>query len=209
MLAARTLFFVVIMVLFQPPGFSAAPWIQRDVTDDGITVYSRESGHENLREFFAECRINNSAYKVFLSAMSRETYNELNKYLVEYKIMKTADPSLWYSYQRVSFPVIKDRDYTLRLKSKVNPLSGEHAISWVIDNDQGPPPQNDVVRVTLSKGAVTMTPEKDGEHCLLTYQIMFDPGGAVPKWLVNYANKRALPDIIRVIRKNSYHQKEQ
>ncbi|MBN1663105.1 MAG: hypothetical protein JW943_05845 [Deltaproteobacteria bacterium] len=208
MLSFKTLYVAAVIALLPLPAVSGAPWIQTEVTDDGITIYSRESEYENLRELMAEWRIKNSAYKVFKSAMSMETYRDLNKYLIDYRMTKTANPHAWYCYQRVSFPLIKDRDYTLYQESKEDPANGAYSISWIIDNDKGPPPQKDVIRVAVSRGAVTVTSDKNSNNVLLNYQIMFDPGGAVPKWLVNYVNKQTLPDILRVIKKNSFIQQE-
>lgn len=203
------MFFILLLnVLFnssfiQPDSTSPGPWERKNITDDGIAIYIREYPNTNIKEIKAICKIKAPPLNVFKAAMSRETFKDLNRYLVEYRKIKTENENLWYVYQRVSVPLVKDRDYTHRYEAIRDSVNNKYSISWHIDNENGPPPVEDVIRVEISSGTLTISPEKNGRYSLLTYQMLFDPGGSIPKWLVNFANKYTLPDILRVIRKYS------
>lgn len=181
-------------------------WEKKTVTDDGIVIYTREYPGTNVREIKAVCKIKASPQKVFNVVLDRDTFSDLNKYLVEYKRIKTGKENVWYVYQRVSIPLVKDRDYTHRYEATRDTIKNKYFLAWQIDNRNGPSPIEDVIRIELSRGSLTISPDKNGNQSLFIYQMLFDPGGSIPKWIVNLANRYTLPKVLRTIREKSLNQ---
>ncbi len=205
--------FVLIMLnilfnslLLQSDSIKPGPWEKKNVTDDGIAIYSREYPNTNVREIKAVCKIKATPLKVFNVVLDRNTFSDLNKYLVEYKRIRTEKENVWYVYQRVSVPLVKDRDYTHRYEATRDTIKNKYFLTWQIDNRNGPSPIEDVIRIELSRGSLTISPAKNGNQSIFIYQMLFDPGGSIPKWIVNLTNRYTLPKVLRTIREKSLNQ---
>ena len=187
---------------------SDSSWVEPYETDDSIAVYSRKVSESGILEFRAVCVIDVPPGIVFRTAMRRETYQHTSKYVVEYRIILTGQSNVWYTYQRLAIPFFRDRDYTLRYEAKQDSLHGDYALVWTIANDKGPPPDEHMVRIEISRGALEMVPVEEATKTRIICTIYADPGGSIPGWLVNIGNRSTLPDLLRAIRDNSlteYH----
>jgi hypothetical protein len=178
-------------------------WVNPYETDDGIAVYSREVLESGILELRAVCIADVPPNIVFQTAMRRDTYRHTSKYVVDYQIIRTDQSNVWYTYQRLAIPLFRDRDYTLRYEAKQDSLHGHYSLVWTIANDKGPPPNEDVVRIEVSRGALEMVPLDEGTKTQLTCTIYADPGGSIPGWLANIGNKSTVPDLLRAIRDSS------
>ena len=74
-------------------------------------------------------------------------------------------------------------------------------VGWVVDNSAGPKPIKGVVRVSFATGSWTLKPVQGGRATEAVYRLKTHPGGSIPSWLAHMGNKRAIPDIIRAVRK--------
>ena len=57
------------------------------------------------------------------------------------------------------------------------------------------------VRVEINEGSWLFEPLDSGKRTRVTYQLLTDPGGSVTAWVANQANKTAVPDVMRALRK--------
>jgi hypothetical protein len=178
-------------------------WADLYETDDSILVYSREVPESGILELRAVCVIDVPPGIVFRTAMRRDTYRHTSKYVVDFRIFRTDQRNVWYTYQRLAIPVFKDRDYTLRYEARQDSFHGDYSLVWTIANDKGPPPDEGVVRIEVSRGVLEMVPENGGTKTRLICTIYADPGGSIPRWLANIGNRSTLPDLLRAIRDNS------
>jgi hypothetical protein len=199
-LLMSTLAFPVIAFASPVPPPEDTTWTDPFETSDSILVYCRDVTDSGVLELRAVCDVNASPATLFRVAMRRETYHHTSKYVVDYRIIRTADPDVWYAYQRLSIPFLNDRDYTLRYEAHQDSLHGFYAIIWNIATDKGPPPEEGVVRITVSRGSVEIRPAANGTRSRLTYTMYADPGGRVPGWLTNIGNRSTVPDLLRAIR---------
>ncbi len=172
-------------------------------TDDSISVYSRDVPESGILEFRAVSIIDVPPGTAFRTAMRRDTYRHTSKYVVDYRIIQTDQSNVWYTYQRLAIPLFRDRDYTLRYEARQDSLHGHYSLVWTIANDKGPPPNEDVVRIEFSRGALEIVPLEEGTKTQLMCTIYADPGGSIPGWLANIGNRSTLPDLLRAIRDNS------
>ena len=63
--------------------------------------------------------------------------------------------------------------------------------------------------MTLATGKIDVLPRNDGKSSLLKFRLLADPGGHIPGWVIDIANRLNLPDIIREIRDASYRRGKQ
>jgi hypothetical protein len=174
-------------------------WTMVNKTGDGIEIYSRSIAGTNIREYRASLTVNSTPAAVYQSAVHKETYDNISKYLEINRIIYTENPALWYNYQRINPPIISKRDYTLKYETTADKETGNYIIWWVIANDHGPAAEPSVVRVETCRGKISITPAGNGSS-LISYELITDPGGYIPAWAVNIANRTSLPDILRAIR---------
>jgi hypothetical protein len=60
-----------------------------------------------------------------------------------------------------------------------------------------------VVRVKLNNGYWLLEPREEGKKTFVTYYLYTDPGGSLPKWIADKANKTSVPDVLRAVRKHA------
>ncbi|MEO7329951.1 MAG: START domain-containing protein [Minicystis sp.] len=102
------------------------------------------------------------------------------KYLAENKILAQS-PNDLFVYQRLSLPVIDDRDFTLHVT-----WGSEGDVLWMrfaSAPDRGPPPVPGVVRVTEHDGGWRLEAREGGKVTHGVYRFHLDLAGSVPTWL--------------------------
>ena len=192
---------VVLFVLFGTAVVAGTDWEKERVTDDGIAVYSRTTTGTTVREVRASMSIAAPAKTVFDAVMDPATFKDTTEKYVEKNLLHhTKDPNVWYIYQLLDLPVISNRDYCLRYEKIVDPAKGVFSITWRSSDRFAPPPQEDVVRVSNIEGSFEVKADKSGGGSTLRYTLLADPGGNIPGWLINFANRRSLPDILRQVK---------
>ena len=95
-------------------------------------------------------------------------------------------------------PVVRDRDYTVRVTATADPTSGEIEVAFVSAPEAGPSVQAQYVRVTAIQGSWTLVPTRGGGS-LVTYVVASDPGGTLPVWLINRAQRNAAPALVKAM----------
>jgi hypothetical protein len=123
-------------------------------------------------------------------------YTKFMPYLERGEVIKNEGNYRW-QYCRVNAPIVSKRDYTLKYDLSAAP----NRLDWVADNASGPKEKKKYVRVKLAKGSWILSPAAGGKHTKVIYQLLTSPGGSIPFWVANMANKRAVPDIVRAVRK--------
>ena len=107
------------------------------------------------------------------------------------------------SYEQVAVPLARDRDYTVRLRKRINAVAQRYEILFTSANDAGPPPDGRHVRVPRIQGSWTVEPGADGKGSLVRYDVRTEPGGAIPSWLANRAQRAAAADLVRAMLKRA------
>jgi hypothetical protein len=200
-----TRFLIVFCLLyaFSLAGAASNTWKLDTETGDNIIIYTRSVPESGIREIKATCRISACPLNVYRAAMDRSTYENISRYIEVNEIMPSPRPEEWYNYQRLNFPVISKRDYTLRYNAVEDHGKSTFRIVWEIANEKGPPPMEGVVRIKICYGSMSIEPgEKEGT-AQITYLLYTDPAGSIPAWIVNIANRKSIPKMLRAIRDQS------
>lgn len=181
-------------------GDSGDGWTVANNTDD-LTVYTRAHDGSSIRECKAIGLINAEPIVVKRVIDDTAEYPKFMPYVVETKtISQTNDGRV--GYQRISPPMVGDRDYTVRVKCESKACSGGmmYCNRWEVANDLGPAEVKGVTRVKVTQGSWLLEPAGNGKT-KATYTIYSDSGGSIPTFLLNSANKTAIPKLFDAVRK--------
>ena len=182
-------------------GAQTPAWERVDVTE-GITTYRREIPGTNIVAFRGEAEIEDSVYRVATVIEDVKSEIEWMADLAEsYEIAKKMETERW-EYNRTSTPwPLQDRDFVVHTLISVdrgpNPIitikmkSVEHPdkpkVKGVVRGDV-------VDSTTIIK---SLGPKKTWFAC----EILADPKGAIPTWVVNFFQKGWPLDTIRGLRR--------
>lgn len=101
-------------------------------------------------------------------------------------------------YQHLKLPVIKDRDFTLRVTWTDGAPRG---LSFRIDGTHGPAATNKAVRMSTLEGRWELEPIRDGNGTRAVYHVRIDFAGSVPRWMVRGGAAKDLPGVYIGMRK--------
>jgi hypothetical protein len=124
-------------------------------------------------------------------------------YTKESTILSTGDGFV-ISYQRLSTPVVEDRDYTLKILDE----SREDAAGKVVwknrwtSSNAGPAPRAGVTRVAVNEGYWQLEDHNSG-GTKVTYYVYTNPGGGIPSFVINTANTQAVSELFKAVAKAS------
>jgi ribosome-associated toxin RatA of RatAB toxin-antitoxin module len=134
---------------------------------------------------------------IFQTLWRQHEYPAFVPYLKHLTVLTDA-PDVKVIYEQITMPVVRDRDYTVRVTAAQDATSGRIQVSFVSVPEAGPPVQAAYVRVTAIQGGWTLVPAHSGGS-MVTYVIASDPGGALPAWLVHMAQRKAAPALVKAI----------
>jgi hypothetical protein len=92
-----------------------------------------------------------------------------------------------YNRTHAGWPVA-DRDAVLRNDVFFDPSERRVRIEFSAVERADTPPVKDVVRMPVLRGHLYLWPEA-GDRTRVEYQVLANPGGALPDWIVNYVSK--------------------
>ncbi|MCC6809678.1 MAG: hypothetical protein IT381_19775 [Deltaproteobacteria bacterium] len=173
---------LILVALAWPGAARAGEWRTYKQYDDGLTLERRAVRGSR----FDELRISKRmaiAPKDLADSVWR-LRNEGWEYRVHKKRELLRDtPTDRLIYSQLLTPIVSDRDYTVRQYRLSDPATGVFQILFEAANDQGPPPNDDHVRVEVIRGGWTFEPDGDG-GTIVTYFFLNDPAGSLPAWIV-------------------------
>jgi hypothetical protein len=88
------------------------------------------------------------------------------------------------TYIKMTMPMIKDRDITMRSTRGFDEDRGVYRDEWWTANDEAPPLPRGVVRMAKSEGFWEVSPAGEN-RTRVVYESHADPGGRVPSWIAN------------------------
>ncbi len=184
------------------------PWELRD-TVEGIAVYNRDLPGSPVKEVKAEGTIDAPPAAVWAVLHDIPAYPRTMPYTKVTAILgHENDPNaaggILYYYTALAFPIVSDRDYTLRVSIDHVPAdgSGLYKLSWRAANGypKAPPPLAHYVRLSDVSGYWQLSPEKGGAATRFVYFVHTNPESSLPGFLVNKANSDVIPKVVDALR---------
>jgi Polyketide cyclase / dehydrase and lipid transport len=201
-MAVMTLSFVLpLMALLAGAPSDVPAWSQVAQTD-GITVYSRARPGSAISEVKAEGLIDAPPAAVWKAIWDHDNYKKTMPYTEESRVLsREQDGKRVFFYTVVRPPLVSRRDYVLQVDD-VSSEVGEGRLKLVWKVAEGKMPERPgIVRLRVNDGYWVLEPRDGGKRTHATYYVYTDPGGALPKFVVNHANNSAVPDIYRALRR--------
>src|SRR6476469_7099336 len=166
---------------------------------DAVVLYRRQRPRSYESKAIGEIAANTDVVHAVLDDV--ESYASFMPYTAECRVLKRDADSV-VAYQRLSAPLISDRDYTVRVrKSSKKVEQGTRYLSeWETDNAAGPPEKRGVIRVSLCEGSWLLEPT--GPNATrATYTIYTDSGGLIPSFIKNSGSQVGIRKLFVAIRK--------
>jgi len=161
---------------------SAAEWVL-DKQADGIDVYTRPVPGSGIKEFKGTAEVEASLDSVLLILRDSDGFKNWFPNTPESKLLARED-GVGYQYSVMDAPwPVSDRDNVFRSVTERDEDSGVVVIHVTAAPDYHPE-QADRVRVRKANGSWKLEP-LDGERTRVTFIMHLEPGGGIPKWLVN------------------------
>jgi len=177
------------------------------VMQDGqLTVWMRDVPGSRVKEVKAAGTIDAPPAAVFAVLRDFDHYSEIMPYTTkETKVLETSADSknVWY-YSVVDAPIVSKRDHTLKVTVDKVAENGDgvYRVSWATSSDyaKAPPPRDGYVRLKDTKGSWDLKPF-NADKTFAVYYVYADPGGSLPTFVVDKANKEAVPKVFEALRK--------
>lgn len=162
----------------------------------GVRIWSRPTEGTEVREVLGRAEFDLSPERFFRFLADVESYPDLLPPTTQARLLRRDGDESWY-YMVIDPAWVAPRDYCIR--TRLHRLSdGRLKSTWENDESACPPPPDGTVRIHINEGYWLLTPLPGG-RTEVTYQAITDPGGMVPKWMVNKGQIGALVDIFQAL----------
>jgi hypothetical protein len=126
--------------------------------------------------------------------------SKITKRVAESRVLNQGDHEL-IVYQRLSLPVVTDRDYNEHVTWGAN---GDTAmIRFFVDNQHGIGGRPGVVRVSVLSGGWDLRPIRGGAATHALYHVRIDLSGSIPRWMVSGGAAKDLPKLFDGVRREA------
>jgi hypothetical protein len=170
----------------------------------GITIYNRPKKDSGIEEIKAVGVIDARPVVIKRVLDDTDEYPHFMPYVTESRIIAREGASL-IGYQRLSPPLVSDRDYTMRIRYETRETADGmcYCNRWEAANDLGPAEKKGVARVKVNQGYWLLEPTAGGRQTRATYCVYSDSGGSIPAALINAANRTAIPKLFECVGKQA------
>jgi hypothetical protein len=165
---------------------------------DGLLIERRATEGSPFFEVRATTQSSLAPGAIFDTLWKQQEHPQFVPHLKRLDLLsETGDERL--AYEQVEVPLARDRDYTVRLQRRVDPEAHRYEIVFATANDSGPPPDKNHIRVPSIRGRWLIEPGPDGKGSAIRYEVLSEPGGSLPAWLVNQVQGDAVAKLVRAI----------
>ncbi len=169
--------------------FADAGW-EKISDKDGVSIERRPHNGSPYDELRASTTSPIAPKKFFATVWNYRQFPSFVPYLKTLKVIDE-DGDKSHVYQQIGMPLVADRDYTLELKKRIDSETQVYQMLFQSADALGPPPHAPFVRASHIEGSWTLEPSDDGKGTRVTYFLYSEPGGKIPSWIVNLAQRDA------------------
>jgi hypothetical protein len=169
-------------------------------TSDNVALYRRSRPGPGHYESKAIGEIAASTAVVHAVLDDVDSYPRFMPYTVECRLLKREGDSV-LTYQRISAPLVSDRDYTLRVRTTSKKVENgtSYLTRWETENALGPAERSGIVRVKLCEWGWLLEP-LGPNTTRATYSVYTDSGGAIPAFIKNTGSQMGIRKLFTAIR---------
>jgi uncharacterized membrane protein len=184
-------------------GATEPAW-QQVARDDGIIVQARTPEGGSVSEVKATALVDAPPHDVWRVIRDYDNYSKTMPYTDESRVLASEqEGKIIVFYCLVNAPLVDKRDFIIRIRDESDWKDGKGFLkaAWTMATEGAPAIREGVVRVKLNNGYWLLEPREEGKKTFVTYYLYTDPGGSLPKWIADKANKTSVPDVLRAVRK--------
>lgn len=154
--------------------------------ESGIAVYTRTAASSSYKELKAVTTVKTSLHSIVALLNDWDAYPQWVYRCGKSSTIRRISETEVIHYQTVEAPwPVDSRDFVVDVKLTQDPVTKTITIASACKPDYIPKVDG-FVRITEFNASWTLIPKKDGS-VEVTYQLLVNPGGYVPAWLVNLA----------------------
>ncbi|SDS04772.1 START domain-containing protein [Mucilaginibacter mallensis] len=153
--------------------------------EDGITIYSRQSPDGKLVELRLLCQLDATPGELIKQLMDIDSYSSWVYSNKKSGIIKKINDHdiIYFTEAHLPWP-IQDRDLVVELNIEPTTTPNAQQIIQVKSINGILPPKKHFIRVPYSMVTWRITPVP-GNKINVDYTFSLDPGGSIPRWLIN------------------------
>ncbi len=156
---------------------------------DGVEVYLRKD--TGAIELAAVGELDAPPAEVQAALLDYSSHPKINKHLAESTILSRNGGEM-IVYQHLKLPMVKDRDFTLRVTWAEGAARG---VRFSIDGGRGPAATSKAVRLSVLTGQWDLEPIRGGTATRAIYHLQIDLAGAIPHWMVRGGSAKDIPGV--------------
>jgi ribosome-associated toxin RatA of RatAB toxin-antitoxin module len=171
---------------------------------DGVAVYNRKLAESKVRGIMARAEVDVESARVFAVITDFDNWSNFMPNVHESKIIDRSDQIEWL-YLRLRGPFTKDRSFISEVTFEKNIGGvGRYIVKWQLAEERTQELNIKGIIVPKSNtGYWELRPIGDGTRTYVTYCLHADPAGKIPKWMINFANKRTVPSVFEAVRRQA------
>jgi hypothetical protein len=178
----------------------SAPW-EKTGTRSGIELFKRETPGSDIIELKGVGVIEAPLWKVASALLDTERAPEWVDSLEKSVLVRRLDPLTYIEYNHFGTPFfLADRDFVSLVKIQID--TEKKTFTLVYEPSEEPVPTLNHVRGIVSPGIFRLT-AIEPDRTLLDGEVLCDPKGGIPKWLVNIFQSDWAHDTILALRKQT------
>jgi len=167
-----------------PPSLSWRPL----GAQDGLSLFEGEAEPSRVLAMKGVGVLDVPAWKLVAILLDLKRSPEWVDSLVEAKMLQRVGPFSYLEYNHIGTPfILKDREFVSRVDMKVSPAQRRFTLQYVATDEIDPKPTSRVrgeVLHGLFQFEVT-----GANQTTISMELLCDPKGSVPKWIVNLFQK--------------------
>ncbi|MBX5481719.1 MAG: SRPBCC family protein [Myxococcaceae bacterium] len=176
----------------------------RTVLEGPVTIRTREVPGSDVHEYEVTGALDAPAFDLQATLTDPERFPKFMPHVTEARILDHAG-NVDRVYTRIDPPMAAPRDYVTEVtlvESVRADGTGTFRQTWHALTD-ALPERSGVTRITINEGSWVITPTADGRKSRIVYRFRVDPGGWVPGFVADLANKKAIPETLRAIEREA------
>lgn len=169
---------------------------------DGLRLYNRAVPGAIVPAALARVRIEVPPARLFAVITDYDRFAEFVPYVTSSRVLRH-EAGLRRVSQHLRFPgPVADRHYVIESRDSVtSPPRERWRVEWRLVAESDSPASGETgITPAAFTGYWELTPVAGGMATDAIYSLHFDPGGALPAWLVTFAMNRYLPKVIDAVR---------
>ena len=164
-----------------------------------LCVYARKLNDSPIRQVMAKSIIEASPKAVLAAITDYPHYTEFMPYVAHSAVLKQEAGAQWV-FQQLRFPwPISDRYFTIKLTVDDHSERGYYRVDWVLADEFQRKGDGEPTKENRGYWELRDPEDRPGTTHVV-YFVHTDPGGKLPPWIANMANKRAVPKVIEALR---------